>query len=251
MRLCFFGTSSAIPSARNGYTSFLIELANKTVLVDTGDNAIRSMLEMGRDPMMLDAIILTHEHADHLGAFPAFIAALECMNRTKKLLVIMQPELEKRVLTLLALFDYYPEQLHFELEFAAEWHTDGLKIDLLPGNHSKFTMMPRFVADNRTLLYTADTRYKAGQYAALGAACHTLIHEATYSHPKLPQDTRHSSALEAGMAASEIGARNLFLCHFQDDAYKNPTEPAIEAAQSFGGEIIVPGLMQWYTIKED
>ncbi|GAB6276603.1 MAG: ribonuclease Z [Rectinema sp.] len=249
MRICFFGTSSAIPCAGNGYTSFLLESDGKTVLVDTGDNAIRSMQEMNFDPLLLDGIILTHEHADHLGALPALIAALECMNRSRRLQVIMPAGLMPKVLELLALFDYYPEKMHFEMVFDQKWHDEGIEVNLLPGNHSEYTMMPRFVAEGLTMIYTSDIRYREGQYAALGGECHTLIHEATYSRLRLPEETRHSSAFEAGLAASEIEARKLFLCHFQKDAYENDEAPRVEASQAFGGEIIIPRLMRWYPIK--
>lgn len=249
MKICFFGTSSAIPSAENGYTSFVVKMAENIVLIDTGDNAVSHMMEMKIDPMLFDAVVLTHEHADHLGAFPALIAALECMNRTKPLSVILPPELTPRVLKLLSVFDYYPEQLHFELSFVPGWAASGASIELLPGNHSGYTMMAKFVAEEESLLYTSDIRYRPGQYAVPGRDCGAMIHEATYSSATLPAETRHSSALEAGMAAHEIGAHQLFLCHFQSDAYTGPAEPAEEAARVFGGNIIIPRLMRWYTIQ--
>lgn len=257
MRICFFGTSSAIPGAGNGYTSFVIEMAGRVVLVDTGDNALSRMLALKIDPTQFDAIVLTHEHADHLGSFPALIAALECMNRTKPLSIILPPTLTPRVLKLLELFDYYPEQLHFGLSFASAWKVPGEpdgsrgggRIELLPGNHSQFTMMVKFVAEEKTLLYTSDIRYRPGQYAVAGGECDAMIHEATYSSATLPAETRHSSALEAGTAARELGVRRLFLCHLQSDAYTSPTEAAEEAAHAFGGSIIIPRLMRWYTIQ--
>ena len=257
MRICFFGTSSAIPSAGNGYTSFVVELAGRVVLVDTGDNALSRMLDLKIDPTQFDAIVLTHEHADHLGSFPALIAALECMNRSKALTIILPPTLTPRVLKLLALFDYYPERLGFELSFASEWAVSGgtdtsrggARVELLPGNHSEFTMMTRFIAEDGALLYTSDIRYRSGQYAAPARGCDAMIHEATYSSLTLPAETRHSSALEAGRAAKEASVRQLFLCHFQSDAYTNPNEAAEEAARAFGGSITVPRLMRWYTIQ--
>ncbi len=257
MRICFFGTSSAIPSAGNGYTSFVIELAKRVVLVDTGDNALSRMLELNIDPMQFDAIVLTHEHADHLGSFPALIAALECMNRSKALKIILPLTLKPRVLKLLALFDYDPERLHFNLSFASEWEMasgctgvyESERIELLPGNHSEFTMMTRFIAEGKSLLYTSDIRYRPGQYMIPARGCDAMIHEATYSNATLPTETRHSSAFEAGMAAQEASVRQLFLCHFQSDAYTSPNEAVEEAARAFGGSITVPRLMTWYTIQ--
>ena len=250
MKICFLGTSSAIPYAGNGYTSFLLESAGRLVLMDTGDNAVKSIFEAGRDPMLLDALVLTHEHADHLGGLPSLIAALDCMKRRKKLVVISSPKLRMKALTLLSLFDIIEDTLSFELEFMTKWQTEEVNIDLLPGNHSAETMMSRFSRAATTLLYTADIRYRAGQYMPCAGACQTLIHEATYANSTLPSDTGHSSALQAGMAASEIGAQRLFLCHFQNDAYTSVDAPQLEAAKSFGGEIIIPRLLRWYNIKE-
>jgi len=250
MKVCFLGTSSAIPYAGNGYTSFLLENAGRLVLIDTGDNAVKSILEAGRDPMLLDALVLTHEHADHLGGLPSLIAALDCMKRGKKLVVIASPRLRMKALTLLSLFDIIEDKLSFELEFVTQWQTDDAHIELLAGNHSAETMMPRFSGTDEALLYTADIRYKAGQYMPYADTCQTLIHEATYANSSLPLDTGHSSALQAGMAASEIGAKRLFLCHFQNDAYESVDAPRLEAARSFGGEIIIPRLLRWYSIKE-
>ena len=248
MKLNFLGTSSAIPCAGNGYTSFLIEFAGKGILVDTGDNAARSLLEMRRDPMLFDALILTHEHADHLGGLPGLLAALDCMKRTKKLLVLSTPYLKTKALTLLSFFDIIPGKLSFELEFAASWSTGDMDIDLLPGNHSADTAMPRFIGEDGSLLYTADIRYKAGQYESSAGKCATLIHEATYPHSRLPADTGHSSALQAGMAAREIGAETLFLCHFQSDAYGSDMDPGVEAAEAFKGKVIIPELSRWYVV---
>lgn len=256
MKICFFGTSSAIPSAGNGYTSFIVKIGASIVLVDTGDNALSRMLELEIDPTQFDAVVLTHEHADHLGSFPALIAALECMNRSKPLKVILPPALMPRVLKLLALFDYYPEQLHFDLSFVSEWKIPdeaaeswrGARIELLPGNHSEFTMMTKFIAEEGSFLYTSDIRYRPGQYRAAARGCSAMIHEATYSNATLPADKMHSSALEAGMAAQEASVRQLFLCHLQSGEFASPTEAAREAARAFDGSIIVPKLMKWYTI---
>lgn len=56
-----------------------------------------------------------------------------------------------------------------------------------------------------------------------------------------PYEKHHSTALEAGRTAATLGARNLILYHTEDDTLATRRERyAAEAAQAFGGRIIVP-----------
>lgn len=249
MRINFLGTGSAIPSAGNGFTSFLAEGAGSLVLVDTGDNAVRSLLEVGEDPFSLDALVLTHAHADHLGSLPAFVAALDCMRRQKPLTLVAAPWMEPIATSLMAAFDIIPGKLPFELRFASSWDSGGLRVDLLEGHHSVPTVMPLFSEGGRArLLYTSDIQYRPGQLVGRSGSCATLIHEATYPHDRLPSVTGHSSARQAGLAAREIGAESLFLCHFQETSFSAGFDPAAEAAGAFGGRTIAPKLLAWYEV---
>lgn len=117
MNLLFFGTSSAIPYKGNGYTSFLVAIGNYRILIDTGDNPVRALLESGEDPRVLDAVVLTHTHIDHLGAFPSLISALDCMKREKPLKIIASPETWMVAESLLRHFPLDPSSLSFPLEY--------------------------------------------------------------------------------------------------------------------------------------
>jgi len=249
MRLCFLGTGSAIPSAGDGFTSFLAEEGGSLVLVDCGDDAYRSLLEAGRDPLALDALVLTHEHADHLGGLPAFVAALDCARRAKPLALAAAPALAGKAQALLGAFGLDPGNLSFEPRFSRGWEAAGLRVELIEGRHSVPTSMVLFSSRRGgRLLYSSDSRYEPGFLASGAGHCATLIHEATYPHDRLPASTGHSSALEAGLAAREIGAERLFLCHFQESAFPAGFDPAAEAASSFGGEAIRPELLRWYEV---
>jgi 7,8-dihydropterin-6-yl-methyl-4-(beta-D-ribofuranosyl)aminobenzene 5'-phosphate synthase len=55
----------------------LIELADQTILFDTGGSGsilVRNMMELDIDPADIDAIVLSHEHADHTGGLALLLA---------------------------------------------------------------------------------------------------------------------------------------------------------------------------------
>jgi ribonuclease Z len=251
MKILFFGTSGAVPSPKNGYTSFLVSLGGSRVLVDTGDNPVKSLREAGEDPLILDAIVLTHRHVDHLGSFPSLVSALDCMGRGKKLLVIAEENTADTARKLLDVFDAGPEKISFRIDYTAgPVNIPGMdrgSITLLPGKHSVPTSMVLFRDGAEGLLYTSDYRH-GGEVTRLAEDCTALVHEATYPHKNLPDPTGHSSAFEAGLAARETGVRLLFLCHLYRDAYSRGAGSVREARKVFSGEIISPKLLKWYTV---
>ena len=277
MKVVFFGTSSAIPAAGNGYTSFLLDIEGYRILIDTGDNPVKALLECGEDPKTLDAVVLTHTHIDHLGAFPSLVSALDCMKREKPLKIIACRDTQEAAERLIRNFPLDPASLSFPLEYGeslvkggfrdtggpenegnqkGEGKTkgDGFTLSLLPGKHAVPTSMVEILYRSPALsrpfrfLYTSDYHHGPEVSSPAGPA-DVLIHEATYPHEGLPSITSHSSARQAGIAAQKSGSRILFLCHFEVVAYRKGIEAAAEeASEEFRGKVIVPTLKQWYTV---
>ncbi len=248
MRIRFSGTASAIPAAGNGFTSFLVEAGGRLGLVDTGDNPARTVLEAGADPAELAFIALTHRHADHLGAFPALVASLDCLRRSAVLEVVAGPDTAEAAGQLLELFGLPPAALSFPLHYVESWRGGNASLELLDGNHSVPTSMVRIREGSAGMLYTADCAFKPELVAANAAGCTVLIHEATCPDARLPAGSGHSSARQAGLAAAAAGVERLFLCHLDPPAWRGAGDPAAEARRVFGGEVIVPEPGAWYSI---
>jgi len=266
MKVVFFGTSSAVPAAGNGYTSFLLIVEGYRILIDTGDNPVKALLECGEDPKTLDTVVLTHTHIDHLGSFPSLVSALDCMKREKPLKIIAARDTREAAERILRNFPLDPASLSFPLEYgesltnqrnqAGEGKTigNGFSLSLLPGKHAVPTSMVEILYRSPDLsrpfrfLYTSDYHHGPEVCSPAGPV-DVLIHEATYPHEGLPPATSHSSALQAGIAAQKSGSRILFLCHFEASSYPRGIEAAAEeASEGFKGKVVVPTLKQWYTI---
>jgi len=248
MRIRFTGTSSAIPTASSGFTSFLVEAGGQWGLVDAGDSPVRAILEAGMDPSGFAFVALTHRHADHLGAFPALIASLDCLKRTAPLDVAASPEVARDAQSLLEFFGLSAAKICFPLRFTESWRASGATLELLAGDHSVPTSMVRIRDGAAGLLYSADVAFNPGLVAANAGGCGTLVHEATYPEARLPAVTGHSSARQAGLAAAAAGVARLFLSHIDPPAWRGAGDPAEEARAVFPGEVIVPEPGRWYEI---
>jgi ribonuclease Z len=249
MRICFLGTSSAEPTAEDGYTSFLLEAGSHLVLVDASGNPVQSLLRAGRDPLSLEILVLTHHHADHIGGYPSLIQSSSCLGRKHPLTVLCAEACRTRVRGLHELLGLDPPRCEFTAELAESFRAPDLEIRLLPANHSVPTSMVWAADGEGCLLYSSDTSASPA-VAAAARGCGTLIHEATFPEAQAadPAHAGHSSALSAGRAAAAAGVKRLLLCHIGWRKYPRRGAVAREARRAFAGKILVPRPFRWYRL---
>ena len=66
MRITLLGTGSPMPDARRAGPSTLVQADGLTVLVDCGRGVMMRLVAAGVLPPMLDAMLITHLHSDHI-----------------------------------------------------------------------------------------------------------------------------------------------------------------------------------------
>jgi ribonuclease Z len=66
IRLTILGTGSPIPDANRAGSAALIEAGDRRILVDAGRGVLMRLVAAGVLPGMLDAVLLTHLHSDHI-----------------------------------------------------------------------------------------------------------------------------------------------------------------------------------------
>jgi len=90
------GTGAAYHPFR-GQSSILLEAGSTRILVDAGCSALRGLLRLGVPPESLDAILLTHFHADHVCGYPLLLFAASYRLDRVETLTLVPPGESSRV----------------------------------------------------------------------------------------------------------------------------------------------------------
>ena len=234
MKLHLLGTGAAVSDPHRTTTMLAVEQDDRLLLVDCGGDVIPRMVAMGLDPVKLDALIVTHEHADHVSGFPLLMERLWLMGRTAPLPVLGIAPAIAQVRRVHDAFDTsswegYPgfttQEIALE-EGAVVWSDEALHVTAAPGVHAVPTVGLRFESGGgRVLTYSCDTR-PSDAITRLADGAHVLVHEATGHGPA------HSSASEAADIAVAAGTERLILVHVPPEHVR--ADDVRAAQQRFG-----------------
>ena len=216
--LYLLGTGAAVSEPHRTTTMLAVENGVSLVVVDCGGDAWQRLLALDVDPSIFSALIVTHEHPDHVSGFPLFMEKLWLLGRRAPVPVYgIAPALAqaKRIHDAFDTASWrqegYPDIEWREVAYrenAPVFTDEHWDISASPGVHGVPVVGLR-VADKRgggIVAYSCDTE-AAGSIERLAAGADILIHEATGAHPG------HAGAVEAAQVAHRAKARRLLLVH--------------------------------------
>lgn len=180
-QLQFLGTGSAFTVGDNNYQSNVLITApsGKRLLLDCGSDARFSLHELGLQPTDIDAVYISHPHADHIGGLE-WLAFSTCFlpNRVKPKLLVSRvfvsdlwnrslagglASIEGEVVDL----NYYFEVKPIRSNGSFVW--EGVRFQLVQVVHimNNFSLVPSFgllfTLNGQRIFFTSDTQFSPKQ----------------------------------------------------------------------------------------
>ena len=214
--LHLLGTGAAFSHADRTTTMLAVASEGSVLVIDCGGDVVRWLLHHGLELASIDALIVTHEHADHVSGFPLMMERLWLAGRSRPLDVYGIAPAVDQVRKLHDTFDTsgwpgYPEIRYHVVaaeEGAEVLTSDAWEVTAAPGRHAVPAAGLR-IRDRRgggEMAYSADTE-PCEAIERLAAGVDLLVHEAGGEAPG------HSSASAAAQLAARAGVRRLYLVH--------------------------------------
>jgi len=98
VRVEFLGSGDAFGSGGRLQTCIYVQSESFRLLLDCGASSLIALKRGGIDPVLIDAILVTHLHGDHFGGIPFLILDAQFLSRrTRPLVVAGPPGLETRL----------------------------------------------------------------------------------------------------------------------------------------------------------
>src|ERR1700751_2052035 len=128
MSLMFLGTAGSVPSSRPGLPAVLVCRGGERLLFDCGEGTQRQLLR-SVGLLDLDAVFITHFHADHWLGLPGMLKSFRLRGRTSPLTVYGPPGLKELMGVMRIVYGRLPYELSIvELEPAQAVELEGYAI---------------------------------------------------------------------------------------------------------------------------
>ncbi|MFN2529265.1 MAG: MBL fold metallo-hydrolase [Candidatus Baltobacteraceae bacterium] len=237
------GSSSSIPRPNRACSCYLLQSGQATVVFDIGSGAFANLRQFV-DYHRLDAVVITHMHADHFLDIIPLRYALKygSLRRHGKLELYLPPGGEAMLRTLVSAFSPESDNDFLDEVFDIKVFTekDSVEVKDLKLTFSKTIhyieayAIRATAAGGTSVTYSADTA-PSDDVVKLARGSNLFLCEATLGPYETEGAMRgHCSAREAALMAREADVESLVLTHYGSGV--PPDSLSEEARRHFSGD---------------
>ena len=233
-RLTILGCGSAKPTKTNNPSAQLLDLCDKTFMIDCGEGAQLTMQQLGVHTSRLYTIFISHLHGDHCLGLIGLLSTLAMLKRTQPMHIYAHKDLEKLMRPWL---DYYCADCSYEIVFHAInprkreviFQDRTVSVETIPLKHGVpccgflFSETHRVQREDgsfdhetrKRYAYCSDTQYNPKMVEQI-AGVDLLYHESTFLDETAhrTKEYKHSTARQAALIAQEAKVGQLLLGHY-------------------------------------
>lgn len=237
MRLTVVGCSGSFPGPESAASCYLVEADGFRVLLDLGNGALGS-LQRYADIYAVDAVLLSHLHADHFFDMCSYYVALRFRDRDAAPHKVSVHGPDETLARLGAA--YGTTESEFSSVFDVQQHhptyeVGPLRVATARMRHPVEAYALRLEHDGATLTFSGDTG-PSEDLVTLANGSDVLLAEASFVHGQDNPPDLHLTGREAGQHAARAGAGRLVVTHVPP---WHDSEAACEEARSaFAGDVV-------------
>jgi ribonuclease Z len=274
LQVYFLGTAGALPTPARNAPCIMVRRGSDTLLFDCGEGAQQQMMR-ARTGFTVDAVFVTHWHADHFLGIAGLVQTLSFTGRKDPLPIYGPSWVHEAVSAIRSLSRF---NLRFPLSSVQMSHGKavrfpGYSITAFATDHGMESVGYVLAEDERPGRFDRDRavslgvppgplfgRLQRGETVCIardGGSVHVTpdqvmgpprpgrsivyIHDATYDDQEKERavEVFHATASEAGEAATALDARVLALVHISS-RYTTAAGHIRDAGKSFSGKVLAP-----------
>jgi ribonuclease BN (tRNA processing enzyme) len=244
MRLRTVGSSPSVPRPGRACSCYLVRTREAAVIFDLGSGALGN-LQLTIDYSQIDAVVVSHMHADHfIDVIPLRYGLTYAPLRRKDRMPIWLPPGGSAILRkLCSVFvregrgDFLDEVFTLrEYDPSEPLEINDLRLTFSPTVHYIEAYSIRGVCGASSVTYSGDTA-PCASVVEHARGCSLFLCEATLGLATEEGERGHSSAREAGEMARKAGVHRLALTHY--GSAHAPGELVDAARSTFAGPVAV------------
>ena len=222
------GACGSYPGPEQACSGYLVRGEGTTIWLDAGSGTMAN-LQRHVSLHEVDAVVISHEHPDHMGDLNGFFVACRYyIDRAH--LPVYGPAGARDAMY----FDGPPLEWHVVSDEDRR-RVGGLDLTFSATDHSAETLAVRVDGGGRSVGYSADSS-PAWSLTALGPGLDLALCEATYLQDH-EGEAQHMSARQAGISGREAGVGRLVLTHVSPGVDREAIRH--EGAAAFGADVTV------------